>query len=683
MGKRKVETKPLSSKDDVDLSLLKGPPAVGEDDRFDSSDEEDLRNTIGNVPLEWYDEYEHIGYDLEGKKIAKKAEKKGEIDTFLDRMEDPNYWRKVFDRQTDPNYWRKVFDRQTGEEVTLTDEQVAKLRALATNAYPDIGYNPYEPFLDIFSSDQTIHPIDNRPPHKRSFIPSALERAKVSKMVHAIKMGWRAKVSKMVHAIKMGWVRKQQKEEAKMYDPWEGEDYEPKSRRELLRLRLHLPAPKVALPGHVESYNPPPEYLFTDAEKAKWENLEPEDRKLDFIPRKYDALRKVPFYEKFFNDRYDRCLDLYMAPRIRKNRLNIDPSQLLPELPDPRDLMPFPTTLAFFIRAHKGQVRSISIEPENGELLVSGGEDGFVCVWYLNTGRCLKKFNIGAPVTCVAFNPNPKYTLVAVAAESNVVTILNTECGDKLKNSETKKYLEKLELQKSGEIDWKFNKKEGRVELTMDDKIRQVVWHKKGDYFATVGFEYTNSTVHINQLSTSTSQKPFTKKKGHIQAVQFHPSKALFFVGTREHVRVYDLLNCTLVKKLTVGTKWLGCMQLEAHGDNLFIGGLDNKFSWMDLDFSNMPWKTFQHHSSAIRSVCHSVKHPLLASVGDDGQAVIYHTRIPQDVVAENEVIPVKRLFGHSKNVDTGLTILTCSWHATQPWLLTGGADGLIAVFTY
>ena len=35
---------------------------------IDTSDEEDLRNTIGNVPLKWYDDYEHIGYDLDGKK---------------------------------------------------------------------------------------------------------------------------------------------------------------------------------------------------------------------------------------------------------------------------------------------------------------------------------------------------------------------------------------------------------------------------------------------------------------------------------------------------------------------------------------------------------------------------------------------------------------------------------------
>ena len=274
----------------------------------------------------------------------------------------------------------------------------------------------------------------------------------------------------MVYAIKMGWTKQKEKEEEpKIFDLWSSEDYDTKSKRELARMRLHLPAPKLPTPGHAESYNPPSEYLFTEEEKKRWEEMEPEKRRTAFIPKKFDALRRVPFYERFFNDHYDRCLDLFMAPRQRKNKLNIDPNSLLPDLPDPRDLMPFPTTLAFFIKAHKGQVRSIAVEPEFGELLVSGGQDGLVCVWCINTGRCLKKFDIGAPVTCVAFNPNPKYTMIAVASESKTVFVMNVGCGDKLKVAETKQYLEKLEIQKSGDIAWKKNKKEDRIELTMND----------------------------------------------------------------------------------------------------------------------------------------------------------------------------------------------------------------------
>ncbi|KAI4367089.1 hypothetical protein MLD38_022864 [Melastoma candidum] len=44
---------------------------VEESDSYE--DEVALRNTVGDVPLDWYKDEEHIGYDLAGKKIKKKA----------------------------------------------------------------------------------------------------------------------------------------------------------------------------------------------------------------------------------------------------------------------------------------------------------------------------------------------------------------------------------------------------------------------------------------------------------------------------------------------------------------------------------------------------------------------------------------------------------------------------------
>ena len=46
-----------------------------------------------------------------------------------------------------------------------------------------------------------------------------------------------------------------------------------------------IPAPKMALPGHAASYNPPEEYLPTEEEKQKWEEMEPQDRPAPANPR--------------------------------------------------------------------------------------------------------------------------------------------------------------------------------------------------------------------------------------------------------------------------------------------------------------------------------------------------------------------------------------------------------------
>jgi ribosome biogenesis protein ERB1 len=52
---------------------------------------QDLRNTVGNIPMNWYDDYPHIGYDLEGKPIL-KPKRGDEIDNFLRKMENPESW---------------------------------------------------------------------------------------------------------------------------------------------------------------------------------------------------------------------------------------------------------------------------------------------------------------------------------------------------------------------------------------------------------------------------------------------------------------------------------------------------------------------------------------------------------------------------------------------------------------
>ncbi|KAG9759782.1 hypothetical protein KCU95_g19868, partial [Aureobasidium melanogenum] len=65
----------------------------------DDSDAGDAKNTIGNIPLSFYDSYPHIGYDINGKKIMRPA--KGEaLDALLDSIELPEGWTGLTDPQT-------------------------------------------------------------------------------------------------------------------------------------------------------------------------------------------------------------------------------------------------------------------------------------------------------------------------------------------------------------------------------------------------------------------------------------------------------------------------------------------------------------------------------------------------------------------------------------------------------
>lgn len=95
----------------------------------DDSDAAITTNTIGNIPLSFYDSYPHIGYDINGKKIMRPA--KGEaLDALLDSIDVPKGWTGL----TDPT---------TGKPLNLSQEELEILRRIQTNELPEDGYDPY------------------------------------------------------------------------------------------------------------------------------------------------------------------------------------------------------------------------------------------------------------------------------------------------------------------------------------------------------------------------------------------------------------------------------------------------------------------------------------------------------------------------------------------------------------
>lgn len=57
---------------------------------------------LNPVPLHWYDEYEHIGYDRSGGKVIKRADgSANNIDAALNARDDPNYAKTVYDAYND------------------------------------------------------------------------------------------------------------------------------------------------------------------------------------------------------------------------------------------------------------------------------------------------------------------------------------------------------------------------------------------------------------------------------------------------------------------------------------------------------------------------------------------------------------------------------------------------------
>jgi ribosome biogenesis protein ERB1 len=175
-----------------------------------------------------------------------------------------------------------------------------------------------------------------------------------------------------------------------------------------------LPAPKPRLPTHSESYNPPAEYLPTEAERAEWEAQDPEDREKDYLPQKYSSLRLVPAYDQFIQQRFQRQLDLYLAPRIQRKKLNIDPNSLLPKLPSPSSLKPFPNYRSLrVLHDDKARIRSVATSPD-GAWTVSGDEKGVVSLWEVNVGREVKRWTFGSKIGSIEWCPRADVSFFVV-----------------------------------------------------------------------------------------------------------------------------------------------------------------------------------------------------------------------------------------------------------------------------
>jgi ribosome biogenesis protein ERB1 len=580
----------------------------------------------------------------------------------------------------DPYFWRTVKDKMTGENVILTDADADAITRIKKGYYPDANYNPYPDFIDFFTYEKMIHPVTNRPEHKASFIPSTSERKMISRLVAKIKRKWQN--PKLDSAVK--------KEEPFdfSHDLWI-KDADPESRRQAARRRRYIPAPKLRPPDHRESYNPPPEFCASEQEVARWKAKDPAKR--HFLPQQFPNLRSVPAYAPFVKERFDRCLDLYLCPRVRRMKADVNPEDLIPKLPRPKELQPFPSQLAIIFKGHEDVVKSISLEPF-GQFVASGSSDKTVKIWEVLTGRCFKTFTFQDPVSFVAWNPNPAKSVVAVATGKQIV-LLNPGVGSKTVISDTDEFfLSGMKGDgKSGDVSrWKKIPKESgmnkdwmegkRIIIQHNKPISQIAWHIKGDYFAIVMPDAGNRSVIIHQLSKERSQIPFSKSNGIIRCVLFHPTRPYFVIATQKTVRVYNLMKQELSKKLLPGCNMISSIAIHPGGDNIIVGTFDNRLPWFDLDLSDKPYKTMRYHKRGIRAVDFHAKYPLFASAGDEGTIVVSHGMVYNDLAQNALIVPVKILKGHAVVDAVGIT--DCKFHPQHPWIISSGSDKTIRLFS-
>lgn len=84
---------------------------------------------MGDVPLKWYNDENHIGYGRTGDKLLRKA-KKDKLDELLDRNDNIKAWRTIYDEYND-------------EEITLSKEEIELIQRIRQGKFPHVEVSSF------------------------------------------------------------------------------------------------------------------------------------------------------------------------------------------------------------------------------------------------------------------------------------------------------------------------------------------------------------------------------------------------------------------------------------------------------------------------------------------------------------------------------------------------------------
>lgn len=686
----------LTIADDVNAPAVEHlPDSLLDDDagiESDSSSEGDT-NPVGDIPMRWYDGFDHIGYNQEGEKVI--------------RSNKPS----ALDLAADPHAWRKIYDEKNDTVLELSHDELKTVARMRAGRFPSRRDDSIDEVV-AWSGPVMQHAVVDGNEPKRRFLPSRHEARLVVRLVRAIRDGKIRPPSQE---------RNDDDADGYTYDVWAG--HEPKTREnmtksERMRDTMRIPAPKPPLPTNSESYNPPSEYLPNRQEIRRWKRLEPEDRASKFLPERYGALRHVPAYPNFIRERFDRCLDLYLAVRIMRDQSKVAAEDLVPDLPTPSELRPFPTDIVSTIGPMTSRARVMDLHA-GGNLLLCGCDDGCVRLFEAATGYLRATWDLGKrveriddlipPVNAVAWCPRER-AYVFAAAVGRCVILVSAARVLGINDEETRSVMERNES--AGEVDvktstnmrdagieWEYcNMQENGLDENSNDAPfvgdkqeeddcamivirhsrlqRTLSWHRKGDYIACVGRDGNSGTVVVHRMSHRLSQTPF-KKASLVQAVKFHPTRPFFLVATMHNVRVFNLSLQEMVKTLKPGVSWISSIDIHPSGDHVLVTSYDRRVCWFDLDMSTRPFKTVRNHEKAVRVAKYHPRLPLFADASDDGFVHVFHGMVYDDLAKNALIVPLRKLKVCSKIVDS-LGVLDIVWHPRLPWLFTCAADGSV-----
>ena len=618
----------------------------------DSSDEEVLVRT-GDVPENWYNGYEHVGYDINSQKVIKNNEE-DEIEKFIKKA-------------NDKNWWREIYDSKNNSSVYLSDKDLEIINRIRKGKFANKKVGEEDYFEDDIPYQ--IHPLSNHLPSKKNFYFSKNEQKTINRLIYLYKNG-------------LIPIEKPKKEENKIFDIWE---YENEADLSSYRPGFGYTAPKRELPDNEESYN----------------NI---DNKTGGI------LRRIPRYDNLIEEELERCCDLFLSARTIRKKLDLKENEILPDLPKPEELKPFPTKECIIYKGHESSIKAICCDP-NGNVLISADNGNLVFFWDIPTAKIITKIDLKEKVRTIKINKFlhlivictvthiffvlPRYLEKKYKNEVNEIIKSKIypkieEISSSIKNTEEKK---ETEEEKNRTINdsfiWKIPKNKSKKEKQgiifymkwTQGTIKDIVFHNKGDYFGTLSKNSQGKAqVFIHSLTKMKHQLPISHIKGNANCISFHPNKPFFIVATNSNIFIYNLQKQELIKKCFSNLNTINKISLHKNGADLIAGDKSGKVAWFQLELSQKPFKLMDYHQDKIKAIDYNNNFPLFLSCSRNGKLLVYYGKVYDEELIDPLIVPLKVLKTNNTN---GNNLFTCAcFHPNQIWIFSGGEDGKIRLWS-
>lgn len=488
-----------------------------------------------------------------------------------------------------------------------------------------------------------------------------------------------AKIKRLVKLIKSGKlvVKKDEEiEEEQIEDIWEDCIYQvdPKTAR---RGRQHeVTPPKIPLPTHSESYNPPEEYLLDEEEKQEWLDTEPEERKMNYLPQQFDCLRKVGSYANLIVERFRRCQQLYMFPRAVKLKMNVDPESLYPKLPDVNTLRPFPTRTSVEYRVPG--TRTLAIDGSGSWVALAA--DNMVAICSVMNGRIVEKVEGFQNIFDICWHPRYPILIVAHGSTISFVAIelpnlrahgSQEQSAKKASENPYDKAKELIALETETEA-WRSTHHGKHLGLSVDhvDEINRIAVHPQGNYIVGISphsRDSTNQCVIYCLTKKSFIRVANKMSNNSIRMAMFHPTEPKLILGLRKGIRMYNL-KVKNEKLETEGEKLNGVdfpvsMHLNRDSQILVVATENANVVIFDLNIGTYPYKKLLFPNENLVKVEFHRSLPLLLVASSTGVIHLFHITSPEDLSKDPVIVPLKDL--QTSNVKDAI------WHKKEPWLFT------------